>query len=140
MHWLFLALLTAFFYGLYNVFIKISSGHIHEIVWAVILQLVAALLWVALLAYMYFSGEQFEITQKWIHYAIYAWLFVGLAEITSFYLFSKWISVSVWVPIIVAGSIVVAALLWLLFLKEYLSLTQVFWVVLIVWGTVLLAR
>jgi len=44
MNWIFLALVTAVFYGAYNVFIKISSGHINQIVGAVILQIVAALL------------------------------------------------------------------------------------------------
>lgn len=43
MNWILLALATAFFYGTYNVFIKISSGHINQIVGAVILQIVAAL-------------------------------------------------------------------------------------------------
>ena len=36
--------MTASFYGAYNFFIKIASGHINQIVGAVILQIVAALL------------------------------------------------------------------------------------------------
>ncbi len=43
MSWIALAVLTAFFYGVYNFFIKIASGSIHQIVGAVILQVVAAL-------------------------------------------------------------------------------------------------
>ncbi len=43
MSWIVLAILTAFFYGVYNFFIKVASGSIHQIVGAVILQVVAAL-------------------------------------------------------------------------------------------------
>lgn len=44
MNWIVLALITATCYGAYNFFIKVSSGHINQIVGAVILQIVAALL------------------------------------------------------------------------------------------------
>jgi len=43
MNWILLAIITAIFYGMYNVFIKVSSGHINQIAGAVVLQIVAAL-------------------------------------------------------------------------------------------------
>jgi bacterial/archaeal transporter family protein len=52
MHWLILLLLTALFFGFYNFFIKLSAGHIHEILGAVILQVIAALLGGAALLYL----------------------------------------------------------------------------------------
>ena len=66
-----LAIITAASYGLYNFFIKLSSGHIHQIVGAVILQVVAALLGLGILLYLYLKGEAFLVTQKGIQNAIW---------------------------------------------------------------------
>ena len=43
MTWIYLAITSAFLYGAYNFFIKLASGHINQIVGAVILQVVTAL-------------------------------------------------------------------------------------------------
>ena len=92
MNWIFLAIMTAIFYGAYNVFIKVSSGHINQIVGAVILQIVAALLGGTILLIMKMTNSPLQISQKGVWFAILAGVFVGLAEITSFYVFSKGIS------------------------------------------------
>lgn len=42
MNWILLAITSSIFFGAYNFFIKIASGHINQIVGAVILQIVAA--------------------------------------------------------------------------------------------------
>ncbi|MFH1298370.1 MAG: EamA family transporter [Patescibacteria group bacterium] len=134
MHWIFIALMTAFFYGLYNVFIKIASGHIHEIVGAVILQVVAALLGGVILIVLRFMDHPLDISSKGVLFAVLAGIFVGLAEITSFYLFSKGVAASVGVPVIIGGSVVIAAAVGLLFLKETLLPLHYLAVVMIVAG------
>ena len=121
MNWIFLALMTAVFYGAYNVFIKISSGHINQIVGAVILQIVAALLGGAILLIMKLMNSPLEISQKGIWFAVLAGVFVGLAEITSFFVFSKGIPASIGIPIIIGGSVLFGAILGLTFLKETLD-------------------
>ena len=76
MNWLPLAILTALFYGLYNFFIKLSSGSINQIVGAVILQIVAALLGGAVLVYLKVTNNTFVVTGKGISYAVLAGIFV----------------------------------------------------------------
>lgn len=139
MHWIFPAIMTAVFFGAYNVFIKLASGHINQIVGAVILQVVAALLGGLILLILKTTHQPLEISPKGIQMAILAGVFVGLAEIASFYVFSKGVSASVGIPIIIGGSILVGAILGLVFLKESLNLTQVFAIGLIVAGVVLLS-
>ena len=140
MNWLALAILTAVFYGLYNIFIKVSSGHIHEIVGAVILQLVAAVLGIGILAFLKIKGIPLEISKQGIGFAVLSGLFVGLAEITSFYVFSKGVPAAVGIPVIVGGSVVIGALAGFFFLKESLHLSHLIGIALIVGGVILLAR
>lgn len=140
MNWVFLVLMTAFFYGIYNFFIKVSSGHINQIVGAVILQVVAAVLGGLILVYLKMTNATLDITNKGVQFAILAGIFVGLAEIASFYAFSKGVSASVGIPIMIGGSVVIGALLGVLFLKESLTLVQCFAIALIVGGIVLFIK
>lgn len=140
MHWFILLILTALFFGLYNFFIKLSSGHIHEILGAVILQVVAlGLGGLALLFLKLMKSTAFEVSGKGIWFAVWAGLFVGLAEITSFYAFSKGIAASVAIPVIVGGTLLVGALLGVIVLKESLTPFQYLGIVLILAGVVILA-
>lgn len=138
MNWLYYAIMTAVFYGAYNVFIKISSGHINQIVGAVILQIVAALLGGVLLLMMKISGTPLDISQKGIKFAVLAGIFVGLAEITSFYTFSKGVSASVGIPIIIGGSVFIGAILGISFLKETLLPIHYLGIILIITGVIML--
>lgn len=140
MNWIFLVLLTAFFYGIYNFFIKVSSGHINQIVGAVILQVVAALLGSVILLYLKLTGAPLEVSAKGIQFAVLAGVFVGLAEIASFYAFSKGVSASTGIPIMIGGSVIVGALLGIVFLKESLTLVQYFAIAMVVAGIVLFIK
>ncbi|PJC37157.1 hypothetical protein CO046_02070 [Candidatus Peregrinibacteria bacterium CG_4_9_14_0_2_um_filter_53_11] len=138
MNWIFLGLMSAFFFGAYNVFIKVASGHINQIVGAVILQVVAALVGGAILLILKFSHAPLAISQKGIAYAALAGVMVGLAEITSFYMFSKGVSASIGVPLVIGGSILVAAVLGLFFLRETIMPLHYLGIALIIGGVVLL--
>jgi len=135
-----LALSTAIFYGVYNFFIKVSSGHINQIAGAVILQLVAMLVGGVILLFIKFTNVSIEISNKGILYAVLAGVFVGLAEITSFFVFSKGITLSIGLPIIIGGSVVFGSLLGILFLKEVLTPIHLLAILLIIVGIVLLVK
>lgn len=139
MNWIVLAVMTAFFYGTYNFFIKISSGHINQIVGALILQIVAALLGAGVLLVMKLRSVPLEITNKGIGYAVLAGVFVGLAEIFSFIVFSKGVSVSVGISVIIGGSVFFGALLGLFFLREILTLWHYVGILMIIGGIVMLS-
>lgn len=139
MHWILLAFMTAVFFGAYNVFIKMASGHINQIVGAVILQVVAALLGGIVLLGLKITDSPLEVSTRGVLFAVLAGIFVGLAEISSFYVFSRGISASVGIPIIIGGSVVAGAILGVLFLKESLNWTQLLAIGMIVGGVVLLS-
>lgn len=111
MSWVFLAIITAIFYGMYNYFIKLSSGSINQVVGAVILQIVTVVIGVATLLFLKISGNEFSISPKGVWYAILAGMMVGLAEILSFFVFSKGAPISVGMAIIIGGSVVVAGVI-----------------------------
>jgi len=139
MNWVLLAVMTAFFYGTYNVFIKLSSGHINQIVGALILQIVAALLGGGILLVMKLRNVPLEVSNKGIWYAVLAGVFVGLAEIFSFVVFSRGVTVSVGISIIIGGSVLFGALLGLFFLREILTIWHYLGILMIVGGVVLLS-
>ena|SRR3989344_6868322 len=140
MSWILLALLTALFYGAYNFFIKVSSGHINQIAGAVILQLVAMLIGAGVLFFLKITNSAIEISNKGIFYAVLAGVFVGLAEIMTFFVFSKGVSVSMGLPVIIGGSVVFGSLLGILFLKETLTPIHLLAILLIIIGIVLLVK
>ncbi|NCA84083.1 MAG: hypothetical protein EOM83_00740 [Clostridia bacterium] len=140
MNWLLPAILTAIFYGTYNVFIKLASGHIHQIAGALILQIVAALLGAGVLLFLKVKEVPLEISSRGVWYAVLAGVFVGLAEIFSFVVFAKGVDASTGIPIIIGGSVVVGAVIGFLFLKESLPPTQLVGLLLIVAGVVLVSR
>ncbi|MBC8110565.1 MAG: EamA family transporter [Verrucomicrobia bacterium] len=139
MNWLFLAILTAFCFGLYNFFLKTASGNIHQIAGAVILQLVAALAGLMLLLYFKTTKQALPITQKGVLQACLAGLCVGLAEMLSFVVFSKNVPASVGTPVIIGGSILVTTLLGYFFLRESLNGWQMLGLVLVIAGIALLS-
>ena len=95
MSWIYLAILTAFLYGAYNFFIKVSSSQINQIVGAVVLQIVATLTGGLILLLLKIANSPLEISRNGVIFAILAGVCVGLAEITSFFLFSKGVTVSI---------------------------------------------
>jgi transporter family protein len=140
MNWLIPLLLAALFLGLYNFFIKMSAGHIHEIVGAVILQVVAFMVGGAALIWLKWKGTPLEISPRGIAFAIFAGIAVGLAEITAFYAFSRGVSASAGIPVMVGGTVLVGVLLGLLVLREQITLLQGLGVVLLIAGIALVAR
>ncbi|HYF04738.1 MAG TPA: EamA family transporter [Patescibacteria group bacterium] len=140
MNWIVTALLTAFFFGAYNFFIKVASGHIHQILGAVILQLVATLTGALVLLYLRYTNVPLKFSEQGFIYAVLAGVFVGLAEITSFIVFSKGVSISTGIPIIIGVSVIFASLLGFLFLKEPIHLQGILGIILIIAGIVLLTR
>lgn len=138
-HRLAFAVSAAVFLGLYNVFIKVSAGHIHQIAGAVILQVVAFVIGASALLYLKVNQTAVPVSSKGIIFAVLAGLSVGLAEVLSFYLFSKNSEASRGIPFIVGGSVVVAALAGIFFLKESVTPQKIIAITLITAGTMLLA-
>ncbi|HEX3074394.1 MAG TPA: hypothetical protein VHP30_12345, partial [Ignavibacteriales bacterium] len=100
-----LLVVTALFFALYNVFLKAASGGIQQMLGAIILQITAAFIGTIAILYLKGTNTVFNYTKEGITYAILSGVFVGLAEILSFYIFSKNVNASVGIPIIIGGTI-----------------------------------
>lgn len=140
MGWLPLALLTALAFALYNVFIKLGSGRVHEVLGALVLQVAAVALGGGYALYLHFSGHKLAGSGSGLGYSVLAGLAVGLAEILSFVVFAKGAPVSLGTPIILGGSILGAALIGAAILRESVGLAQLVGVALIVAGVALISR
>ena len=137
--WIPLALITAVCFGAYNIFIKLSAHRVHEMVGAVVLQAVAVLFGLSALAWLRWRGSSFEVTTAGVSLAVVAGLFVGAAEILSFYVFSTGVSASRAVPVIIGGSVIASVFLGLVFLGERLRWIEGLGVILVVAGIWLLS-
>jgi transporter family protein len=140
LNWLPLALLTAFCLAGYNFFIKLAANHLPPAVGAVVLQLVAAALGATWLLKLKLQGQPLVVSGKGLALAALAGLSVGVAEILTFVVFGRGLPASIGTPVIVGGSVLLAALLGLVVLREALTLGQAGGLVLIVAGIALLAR
>ena len=139
-NWLPLALLTALCLAGYNFFIKLAAAHLPPAVGAVVLQLVAAGLGAAWLLRLKLLGQPLDVSGRGLGLAALAGLCVGLAELLTFVVFKRGVAASVGTPVIVGGSVLLAALLGLLVLREGLTPAQAGGLGLIVAGIGLLAR
>ncbi|MGI4743903.1 MAG: EamA family transporter [Janthinobacterium lividum] len=139
-NWLPLALLTALCLAGYNFFIKLAASHLPPAVGAVVLQLVAAGLGAAWLLRLKLQGQPLAISGRGLGLAALAGLSVGVAEILTFVVFRRGVPAAVGTPIIVGGSVLLAAGLGIVVLREALTLSQAGGLVLLVAGIALLAR
>lgn len=140
MNWIGLAIVTAAFYALYNIFIKQASPHVQEVLGAVILQAVALLLGCGWLMYLRMKGVPLEVTSRGVWLSAVAGIFVGLAEICSFLVFARGVPASLGIPVIIGGSVLIAAVIGFFWLKEMLGLYQILGLICIVGGIWLLSQ
>lgn len=140
MSWLPIALATAVAFAAYNVFIKLASGKIDEVLGAVVLQVVAALLGGGYALYLKVSGRELAASGAGLGLAALAGAAVGLAEILTFVVFTRGAPAALATPIIMGGSVLLAALIGILFLGERVGLVEVAGIVLVAGGIALLAR
>lgn len=139
MHWIPLAIITASTFGLYNIFIKMGSGRIDEVLGAVILQVVAAALGGLYAIFLHLNGHHFAISTKGTLFAVAAGVAIGVAEILTFMVYAKGAPASMATPIIMGGSILIAALIGFVLLREHLGAMQLVGVACVIAGVALIS-
>lgn len=131
---------AAVMFGLYNVFIKVSSNHIQAVLGAVVLQFVAAFIGLGLLLYMHRTGgEPLHASAKGIGLAILAGVAIGLVEIVTFLIYGLGVPVAVGNPLIIGGSLLITTSIGVVALRETMNPMQLIAVILIAGGVGLLA-
>jgi transporter family protein len=123
--WIVPALCCALAYALYNIFIKKGSSHINPVLGGVILQLVAACLGSALLAFLVIKeggSEVIVFDSDGVFWAVMAGVAVGMAEIGSFFVSSLGVQAMQSIPVIIGGSVLFGTVIGAVALHEDLSL------------------
>mmetsp|Transcript_2155 Transcript_2155/g.3101 ORF Transcript_2155/g.3101 Transcript_2155/m.3101 type:complete len:241 (-) Transcript_2155:198-920(-) len=141
--WIIPALLCAFAYALYNIFIKKGSDSIHPVMGGVILQIVAALLGICLMGVIAWNDggmkQLLDYDSSGIFWSIMAGCAVGIAEMLSFFVMGMGVQAMQAVPIIIGGSVMFGTIIGYQFLQEVLSLQGWAGVILLVIGICMVA-
>lgn len=142
MSWLQLAACAALGMALYNLFIKAAAGHMHQLVGAVVLQVVAAMIGAGLLLLLHLRGTLSTslVTSRGLTLAALAGVSIGVAEILTFAVYAKGAPAAVGTPLIVGGSVLLTAVLGVLVLREALAWPQALGLLLVIGGIALLSR
>lgn len=126
MNWLAYALATVVFYSLFDYFLKLSVGKLHDGTAGFIINLVSALVLVVFMIYSRSTGEAIWPPKPGgVMYAVVAGLAIGVATITFIKMYATGTNLSVGVPIIRIGTVVLASILGIVLLKEGISVKYV---------------
>ncbi len=122
MTWLHFALLTALFYGIFDIFVKQASDKLHGGTAAFIANVVAAVVALIYIFYAQSRGEPvWDIKPGGWTYILLAGVAVGLVSITFIKVFSAGANLSIGIPVVRVGAVIIASLFGVLFLKEGIS-------------------
>lgn len=135
MPWLNFAILTIFFYSLFDLFLKLSSDKMNTWFNAFIINLVATVVLLVFVIIAYFNGEKlFDIKPGGWLFSILAGLAVGGASIFFVKMFATGTNLTIGVPLVRVGMVVLGSLLGIFLLKEGYSLKYFLGVVLSIVG------
>ena len=143
-----LCLITVLYAG-YNLFIKVSGGHVPEDASTTLLATVCVQVFALLSSSIFFvflsvqGGHSFRLSQPVYLYAAAAGLCIGAAEIGYFYLFGgvggiKPMAANVAIPAIVTGTIVITVIVAHVLFHEHLTPWQIGGAVLVAGGIAML--
>jgi len=123
--WIVPALTCALAYALYNISIKKASNDINPVLGGVILQFVAAILGLVIYVTTQHTNlgdaGSIDYNSVGILWSVAAGVFVGLAEILSFFVNGKGVPATQSIPVIIGGSVLFGTIFGQLFLGEDVS-------------------
>lgn len=126
MNWLTTALFTIIFYSLFDLFLKFAAGKINDNLGAAIINIVSFIVAISWFLWRWqFGSEQPDITKPGLIYSIIAGVFVGLASIFFIRMFALGVNLSIGVPLVRVGMIVLGSLFGVLLLKEGVNLRYI---------------
>ena len=119
MNWLTLALATILFYSVFDLFVKLSSNKIHDGLGAFLINLISAFVVLIYLIFANFRGEKiFMIKPGGLLFSTLAGIMISLASIFFLKMFATGTNLSVGVPLVRIGIVLIATILGLVVLKE----------------------
>lgn len=140
MNWLIYAILAASGFGFYNFFTKISADKFSPTVANIFIAGTSFLVAVISTIYLKTSGQNLTFTKESLLLPIAAGIFTGVAEIFYLTMYSKNAPITIGGPLVIGGTVVVAVILGLIFLKEPMGITKIAGILFVITGFVLLAK
>lgn len=141
--------MTTLLYAGYNIFIKVSTGHVPHGTYSTITATICLQVAALAVSLMFLAAQKVQTDASLVlpvrayFWAAVAGLCIGAAEITYFYLFagigsSRPMQASVAIPVIVSGTIVISLFIGGLVLKETIAWQQALGAGLIATGVVMM--
>lgn len=124
MTWLYWAIITAVFYGLFDFFVKKTAGKLEDGLAAFMINLVSTLVLIVYLVISKYRGVKLFGSNEGFFYSIVAGILIGLASITFIKVFSAGSNLSIGVSIVRIGMVVIGVTLGFLILHEKIELRQ----------------
>lgn len=123
MNWLTFALATILFYSLMDFFIKLSSDKVHAGLGGFIINFISTIVLLVFLFYSKFQGEKvLETKPGGVLYSTLAGAAIGFATIFFFKMFATGTNLSIGVPLVRIGIVLLASVLGIVLLKEGVNL------------------
>lgn len=123
MNWFIFAVISAIFYSLFDFLIKLSSDKINIWLNAFLANFVSCLIALGVLLYLYFHGEKVFVTKQGGYlYTILAGIAITGAAIFFLKMFAVGTNLSLGVPIVRIGMVILGSLLGVILLKEGITL------------------
>ncbi|OGD54165.1 hypothetical protein A3J78_01920 [Candidatus Beckwithbacteria bacterium RBG_13_35_6] len=139
MSWLIFALLTIIFYAGFDFFIKLSSDKIHAGLGGLIINFISTIVLLIFLLITKSKGENvFQTKSNGIIFSVIAGIVIGLATITFLKMFSAGTNLSIGVPLVRIGIVLIASFLGILVLKEPFTLKYLLGLIISLFGLYLL--
>ena len=124
--WLFFAGATILFYSIFDFLVKISSSKINGSFGAFIMNFVSAIVVLIYMIYSSFQGEKVLSNKPGgIFYSTLAGIAIGLASIFFIRMFATGTNLSIGVPLVRIGIVVLASIIGIFLLKEGVSLRYI---------------
>jgi uncharacterized membrane protein len=134
MSWLYWAIITAVFYGLFDFFVKKTAGKVEDGLAAFIFNTVSAIVLVVYLAIGKYRGIKIFASTEGLIYNVIGGIFIALASITFIKVFSSGSNLSIGVAIVRIGMVILATLLGLFLLQEKLMFKQIIGIIIALFG------
>lgn len=139
MNWLTFAILTIIFYALFDFFMKLSAERIHASVGGFIINLVSTIVLLVFIALLKLRGESIPSPKPGgTLYSLLAGASIGLATIFFLKMFATGVNLSIGIPFVRIGIVLLASVLGILLLKEGFTLRYIIGFILALAGLYLL--
>lgn len=124
--WMLMALISAVCYGTNNIFLKLASGKVSDTLSALCIQALSLAVICTYFAYTrWIQGEGISWTRAGVLFAAGSGFMMGLGLIFLLAVFRMGGPISLAIPVLLSGQVVIAVVVGILFFKEGFSLTRV---------------